>query len=292
MKNKNYLNPCCSTNIKTRAPVLIDAKWREQHSGIVLGSAGSGKTRFVQQEIQQILSSTTDDVIVIDTVGIGEYNTLCERMGGKLINVANSTEYYDNPLLSIWEATAKLWDVGPVGACERIEDYVLALCGSALGEEDMSPTQKRMITRAVRYIIEPFVEKPQPNNGQETGPFPSLGDLREYFAGMIEMTTKEALEKYCYSKAVSDASAIIDTLDKLTTNFRGIFSQETNSELCSRVIVYNAGKNVSEYLKSTAALIALANARTQAFRNSTERKRTWIFIDDAHYIFNNRVFLS
>lgn len=79
-------------NAITNNPILCNKALLQNPNSFFFGIPGSGKSFLTKEEIEFLILSTDDDIIIADPEG--EYDSIINALGGQIIRIGtNSTDY-------------------------------------------------------------------------------------------------------------------------------------------------------------------------------------------------------
>ncbi|MBV1684059.1 TraE family protein, partial [Eubacterium callanderi] len=185
---------------------------------------------------------------------LADYVSLINALGGESIRIAAGSEDHVNAMDMV-EGYGE--NNNPV--IDKSE-FVLSLF-EQLDKDGLGPKEKSIIDRCVAYVYSDY---------QHGGAFPTLCVLREKLKEQPEPEAQDlALE-----------------LELFTDGSLNAFSHETNVDTQNRIVVYDI-MDLGRQLKTMGLLVitdAMINRVTENWRKG---KRTHIFIDEFHVLFEN-----
>lgn len=241
-------------NAITNNPILCNKENLQNPNAFVLGVPGSGKSFLTKEEIEFIIMSTNDDVLICDPEG--EYDPIVQEMGGEVIKIgANSQDR--------------------INAMDMSEGY--GDSGNSIGDKsqfvmslfEQLDYSKDGITSIDRSIIDRCVALTY-QEARKTGLTPTLKTLR---SKLLEQPEPEA-------------KSLAIKLELFTDGSLNIFAHETNVDTKNRIISYNI-LNLGKQLKTIGLLVITDAMLNRVNENWKKGKRTHIFIDEIHVIFEN-----
>lgn len=242
-------------NGRSGNPLIVAREEAINGNGFVLGTTGSGKSHASKSELLGVFLNTDDDVIVIDPER--EYQKITERVGGQRVVVDAAGTSHINALEVDLEGRAD----DPILAKAQ---FVLGLCGGLIGGIDgLQPTDRSVIDRSTTEILRVWA-------ADTSAPRPTLRTLRDH---LHEHGGREGVE-------------IARALDLYTTGSLDAFAQQTNVNLNSRFLCYDIA-DLSNELKNLGMMIILDQIWTRVTANRAEGKRTWLYVDEFHMLFQN-----
>ena len=221
-------------------------------SSFLLGVPGSGKSFSAKELIVFLALSTEDDILICDPEG--EYSALVKAMGGEVIGISASSKDHINAMDMI--------DGYGDGANPVIDksEFILSLF-EQLDKKGLGPKEKSIIDRCTALVYDDY---------HKTGIVPTLMSLREK---LLEQPEKEASE-------------LALSLELFTNGSLNVFAHETNVDTNSRIISYDIYK-LGKQLKTMGLLVITDAMINRVSENYRKGKRTHIFIDEIHVLFEN-----
>lgn len=221
-------------------------------SSFLLGVPGSGKSFSAKELIVFLALSTEDDILICDPEG--EYSALVKAMGGEVIGISASSKDHINAM----DMTDGYGD----GANPVIDksEFILSLF-EQLDKKGLGPKEKSIIDRCTALVYDDY---------HKTGIVPTLMSLREK---LLEQPEKEASE-------------LALSLELFTNGSLNVFAHETNVDTNSRIISYDIYK-LGKQLKTMGLLVITDAMINRVSENYRKGKRTHIFIDEIHVLFEN-----
>lgn len=217
-----------------------------------LGVPGSGKSFLTKEQIIFLALSTHDDILICDPEA--EYTPLVKELGGEVIQIAAGSEDHINAM----DMNEGYGDTGnPVGDKSQ---FVMSLF-EQLDRDDIRPIDKTIIDRCVSLV---FSDK------KRDGCIPTLTTLRKQLVKQPEPEAKSlALKLELFTEGSLDA-----------------FAHETNVDTESRIVSYDIFK-LGKQLKTMGLLVITDAMINRVNDNWRKGKRTHIFIDEFHVVFEN-----
>mgnify|MGYP005861577261 CR=1 FL=1 len=240
-------------NVISKNMIIADRKQLLNGNSFILGVSGGGKSFAAKGEIiNQVLSSDAD-IIIIDPER--EYSQLVNAMGGEVINISATSDNHIN-------AMDMNKDYGD-GANPVIlkSEFILSLCEQLIGGTNLGAKQKSIIDRCTGDLYE---------EAEQNDTVPTLAALREK---LMEQPEAEARE-------------IALALELFTTGSLDIFGHESTVDLDKRIVVFDI-HGLGEQLKPTGLLVITDTILNRVTLNWKKGKRTHIFIDEFHVVFEN-----
>lgn len=221
-------------------------------SSFLLGVPGSGKSFSAKELIVFLALSTDDDILICDPEG--EYSALVKAMGGEVIGISASSKDHINAM--------DMNDGYGDGANPVVDksEFILSLF-EQLDKKGLGPKQKSIIDRCVALVYDDY---------SKTGTIPTLMSLREKLLDQPE----------------SEAHELALSLELFTNGSLNVFAHETNVNTNSRIISYDIYK-LGKQLKTMGLLVITDAMINRVSENYKKGKRTHIFIDEIHVLFEN-----
>lgn len=84
-------------NAITNNPILCNKELLQNPNAFILGVPGAGKSFLTKEEIEFIIMSTNDDVLICDPEG--EYDPIIKQFGGEVIEISVGSKDHINPMV-------------------------------------------------------------------------------------------------------------------------------------------------------------------------------------------------
>jgi conjugal transfer ATP-binding protein TraC len=232
--------------------ILFDRFSLENYNSVVFAKSGSGKSYAIKLEILRSLMFDTE-VIVIDPER--EYEYLAQATGGRLFNIALSSEHHINP-----------FDLPPVKEDEEpgdiLRNNIINLVGLfriMLG--GLTPEEDAIVDRAV---TETYALKDITGDADFTGMTPPLlSDFENVLSGM------------------EGSQSLVQRLSKYTKGtWAGFINQPTNVDINKQFIVFSV-RDMEDDLKPVAMYI-VTHFIWNAVRHNL--KKRLLIIDEAWWM--------
>lgn len=232
--------------------ILVNKENLLNQSSFLLGVPGSGKSFSAKELITFLALSTEDDILICDPEG--EYSELVKALGGEVVSISASSRDHINAM----DMTEGYGDgVNPV--VDKSE-FILSLF-EQLDKKGLGPKEKSIIDRCTALVYDDY---------NKTGEMPTLITLREK---LLEQEEKEAHE-------------LALSLELFTSGSLNVFAHPTNVDTNSRIISYDIYK-LGKQLKTMGLLVITDALINRVSENYRKGKRTHIFIDEIHVLFEN-----
>ena len=220
-------------------------------SMFLLGIPGSGKSFFAKLMILSLALSTDADIIICDPEG--EYAQLVKALKGTVVSISASGSDHVNAMDMVYG----YGDNNPIAAKS---EFIMSLI-EQIDKDGVTAKHKSVIDRCIESV---FVASRMFNTS------PTLCTLRDELLKQPEKQAKElalALELY-------------------TSGSLDIFAHETNVDISSRMVCFDIHELGSQL--KPAELLTITDAMiNRVVSNSRKGKRTYLFIDEFHVVFEN-----
>ena len=223
---------------------------------------------FNVQEMGQVLAFTDDDVIAIDPKG--EYEDIAEPFKGQYVKYSQSSDnkVYSNPfhVPEFVEDEVKF-------ISEKAE-FAYAICEQAIKPDVLTSKHISVIDRAIKEIYGAFFEKRKHHKKRETLESPTFVELRECFS------------KYAAEESDKEAEDLSKQLEVFATGTLNIFSHQETIREENRFTIYGLGE-LGKKMRALAMLVMIENITSRIQYNAKRMKATWVYVDEAHELFND-----
>lgn len=249
------------TNIRDEI-IMLNRKKLSNLNGFILGSSGSGKSFSAKQDIQNVISYTDDDIIIIDPER--EYKYLVETNDGEIINISNTSETHIN-LFDIFKDKNSDDDTIIEEKCSYLHSVFDLMIGGRYGleQEELS-----LLDLYMGNIYREYLQDVENNK------MPTLTDLYE----MLKNDT---------SKHSEFSNALALKLEMWVNGSLKVFNNITNVDVDNRIVCYDI-KNLDGKLKTLGLLVIIDNIWSRVIKNHQLGKATWIYIDEIHLLFKDK----
>lgn len=223
-------------------------------SAFLLGVPGSGKSFCAKGIITPILLNSEDEVLICDPEG--EYAPMVEAlMGdeGAVVRVAAGGK----------DRLNAMYMVDGYGENDPIivkSQFIMSLI-EQIDRKGVGPQQKSIIDRCTRAVY---------RDAEQSGRVPTLSTLRNK---LLEQPEPEAKQ-------------IALSMELFTTGSLDIFGQHSTVDLDKRVVVFDI-HGLGAQLKPTGLLVITDTILNRVTLNWKHGKRTHVFIDEFHVVFEN-----
>jgi hypothetical protein len=221
-------------------------------NAFLLGVPGSGKSFSAKELIVFLALATKDDILVCDPEG--EYGPLVKALGGEVIRITAGSRDHIN-------AMDMVDDYGDGGdpIIDKSE-FLMSLIGE-LDKSLVGPKEHSIIDRCAKEVYH------QCGVSSET---PTLIHLR-----------KKLLEQ-----PEEEAKILALSLELFTSGSLDAFAHPTNVDVQNRMVVYDIF-DLGKQLKTMGLLVITDAMINRVTENWKKGKRTHIFIDEFHVVFEN-----
>lgn len=233
--------------------ILCNKENLQNQSSMVLGVPGGGKSFITKEQIFMLMANTEDDILIFDPEG--EYAPLVEAMGEMSTVIRISAGGKDR--------LNAMYMVDGYGENDPIvvkSQFIMSLI-EQIDKNGVGPQHKSIIDRCVAAIYK---------DAKEVGYMPTLSSLR---LKLLEQPEPQAKD-------------IALSLELFTTGSLDIFGHGSNVDLDKRVTVFDI-HGLGAQLKPTALLVITDTMLNRVTLNWKRGKRTHIFIDEFHVVFEN-----
>lgn len=247
-------------NAITNKPVLINIQNLLNQNALVFGVPGSGKSFLIKMLIEIIrMTCPDDDILICDPEG--EYNHIVKKYGGQVIEISASTGNYINAMdLEDGYGESK----NPIADKSQ---FILSVFDEITASEGgLEQEERSIIDRCVIMLYEKF---------KKIDRKPTLRDLKDT---LLEQQNVIAAGLALKLEMYSDGS-----LD--------LFAHETNFDTSSNFISFDISK-LSQQLKKVGLLVMLDAILNRVNKNWKLRKKTHLFIDEFHFLFENETSMN
>lgn len=221
-------------------------------NAFLLGIPGAGKSFLAKLLIAIIILATDDDVLVCDPEG--EYTAIIEALNGEVIKISATSNDHINAMDMVAG-----YGEGSNPLVEKSQ-FILSLF-EQLDSHGINAKEKSIIDRCLEEIY---------TSSKESGKVPTLVDL---YDRLLEQD-----EPIAHDLALS--------LELFTKGSLNAFAHETNVDVQNRVVSYDI-MDLGSQLKTMGLLVITDAMLNRVTENWRKGKRTHIFIDEFHVVFEN-----
>ena len=142
-------------------------------------------------------------------------------------------------------------------------NLMLSIIEAMIGGE-VSPGINSLVDEILQNIYKPFMLSKTAD---------ALPTFKDFF---------EALER----KNTPTSNELADVMRIYVTGSLSVFSHKTNIKTDNRLICYNTNR-LGDHLKPVASHMMFNAIRSTVVKNRNSGKKTWIYIDEVHLLFNS-----
>ena len=249
-----------SLHADTKQAIVLDHSRRKSSNGFILGSSGSGKGMFFKQLILNILFLTNDDIIIVDPEN--ENWRFVRAFGGQSLELSTLSKEYVNPFDISPEDKELLDGHSPA---ELKVDLILSIIEAMLGSGvEFNPAMNGVVDNVLNKIYKNFAINRAVRD---------LPTFKEFYDALGE-------EYSPIGKELQDIMRIY------VTGSWSNFSNRTNVNISNRFVCYNTSR-LGDRLKPVGSFLMFDAIWNRLAQNRNTGKSTWIFIDEAHLVFNS-----
>ena len=223
-------------------------------SAFLLGVPGSGKSFCAKGIMVPTMLNSDDDILICDPEG--EYAPMVEALMGDECSVIRVAAGGKDRLNAMYM-------VDGYGENDPIivkSQFIMSLI-EQIDSKGIGPQQKSIIDRCTRAVY---------RDAEKSGITPTLSTLRNK---LLEQPEPEAKQ-------------IALSMELFTTGSLDIFGQHSTVDLDKRVIVFDT-HGLGAQLKPTGLLVITDTILNRVTLNWKRGKRTHVFIDEFHVVFEN-----
>lgn len=244
--------------------IIYDRTSSVNPNGCILGMPGVGKSFKAKEEMINVILNSNDEIYIIDPER--EYTPIAESLGGSVVRLANGSDRYINPFDLNLENADEGGDPVKVKS-----DFIETVCEIAIGGKyGLAPIEKSLIGRCVMQVYEDHIRYLN-----ETGRLidtKTAPTMKDFYQCLLLQSEREAAD-------------IALALERFVNGSLDIFSHHTNIDITNRFTVYDV-KEIGSGLKELGLQIALDNIWNKMIQNKECGKRTWVYIDEFHFLMN------
>ena len=242
-------------NVISKNMIIADRKELLNGNSFILGVSGSGKSFTAKNEIVSLaLRDSNADILIIDPER--EYKDLVESLNGEVIEISSVSKNHINAL----DINEEYGDNNNPIILKS--EFILSLCEMMQEGVHLGAKEKSIIDRCAANIYRDYLN----NNYQ--GKVPTLQDFR-----------KELLKQ-----EEDEAKQIALAIEIYSNGSFGVFAQETNVNINSRIICYDI-LDLGKTLKPVGMLVVLDSILNRITTNRKKGRNTYIFIDEIYLLF-------
>ena len=240
-------------NAITNNPIICNKSSLQNPNSFVLGVPGAGKSFLTKEEIEFLILSTDDDVLICDPEG--EYDSIVNALGGQIVRIGTNSMDYINAM----EMVEGYGD--SINSIADKSQFVMSLFEQLDTKHGVSAIDRSIIDRCVTSVY---------SHARKHWYIPTLVHL---YNELLNQPEKEA-------------KTLATKLELFVNGSLNIFAHKTNVDIKSRILSFNIF-NLGKQLKTLGLLVITDAIINRVNENWRKGKRTHIFIDEIHVIFEN-----
>ena len=223
-------------------------------SAFLLGVPGSGKSFSAKELIAFLILNTEDDVLICDPEN--EFGALAAALGEETATVIHMAAGGKDRLNAMYMVDG----YGENNPIVEKSQFIMSLV-EQIDKTGVGPQQKSIIDRCTALVYQ---------EAEANGTTATLCNLRNKLLEQPEEKAKE----------------IALSLELFTTGSLDIFGHESTVDLDNRIVVFDI-HSLGAQLKPTGLLVITDTILNRVTLNWKKGKRTHIFIDEFHVVFEN-----
>ena len=221
-------------------------------NAFILGVPGSGKSFITKEQIAVLALATNDTILIADPES--EYTPLVNALGGEVIKISAGSKDHIN---------AMDMEDGYGDSKDPLSDkseFIMSLF-EQLDKKGVDSVEHSIIDRCVREVYK---------DSKQNHITPTLSTLRQKLLAQKEPEARKLALK----------------LELFTEGSLNVFAHETNVNVNNRIISYDI-HSLGKQLKTMGLLVITDAIINKVNSNWLQGKRTHIFIDEFHIVFEN-----
>ena len=234
--------------------ILCNREKLLNQSTFILGVPGSGKSFAAKELIAFLILNTEDDILICDPEC--ETAPLVEALGSDIASVIHMKAGGKDRLNAMYMVEG----YGENNPIVEKSQFIMSLV-EQIDKSGIGPQHKSIIDRCVAAVYQ---------EAAETGIVPTLGTLREKLLAQPEEKARE----------------IALSLELYTTGSLDIFGHTSTVSLDKRITVFDI-RDLGAQLKPAGLLVITDTILNRVTLNWKKGKRTHVFIDEFHVVFEN-----
>ena len=242
-------------NKLTNNPIICNKTALKNCNSLTLGVPGAGKSFLTKEEIEFLALGTDDDIIILDPEG--EYDPVVQAFGGEIIKVTAKGKHHINAMdmtIGYGDTDNPIADKSQfiMSLFEQLDPYA----------QGISAIDRSIIDRCV-YLTYDRARKQHKT--------PTLINLFEILNEQPEEAARDLAIR----------------LELCATGSFDTFAHETNVNIENRIVSYNLF-HLGKQQKAIGLLVITDTIINKVNVNFRKGKKTHVFIDEIHVIFENR----
>ena len=237
--------------------IMADRSKLPSPNGLILGQTGSGKSFTAKREISNAYLNGEDDILICDPEG--EYTPLVYELGGDVVEISSSSEYFINPL----DINENYGDGN--SAIKDKAEFIISIFDIIVGSRDLTAEEKSIIDECAYDIYQDYLDNPISEN------IPILEDLYKTLVNkkdpVAEKLAKE-LKIYVYGSF-------------------NIFNNRTNVDLNKRLLCFNI-RGLKNQLQRLGMFIIQDQVWNKVSINRNKGAKTWYYMDEMHLLLKDK----
>jgi type IV secretory pathway VirB4 component len=257
-------------NRTTFHPVIANRKTLKSPQGMIVGHTGSGKSFLIKEtEISQTLSTTNDDLTIIDPQN--EYEGVCADYGGTFIDMTPKSKTYMNPL----EIPNDLLKCKNTTECEKfigdVADWARSFISAILEGHIYTSDHGKFIEKALVQIYQKAFDN-------QVSEMPTLRNLRD--------TLVEYEKESKFSKDIEKIHQMTNALDPWVDGSYDLFAHPSNVDMNSRMVCFGLA-NVSQRIWEPVMITIMAFLSNRLEYNQSLQRATRFIVDETQVVTAN-----
>lgn len=234
----------------------MDRKKLQTPNTLVLSDSEVETSLYCINEIEQVILTTDDDVVVIDTEG--NYKNVAEKYNGRIITIKPGDGLFDNQLVELYDQ-----DISDIHLSDK-QEFIFSIL-EILVDVELSQDQILLLRPYIDDAIRMYLE---------------VDNFRKENSKSILETLVELIKKTKMNELKGLATIIEENIIKCSVLTASKIKHDKNA----RVTVYDISQ-LAERDMILAELILLEMVYNQMIKNGYSHKYTWIYIDNIYPLY-------